>query len=41
MLIRQLLQLKGVSVEKAIDIVEFYPTPKLLSAALKNADEKL
>ncbi|XP_012280627.1 crossover junction endonuclease MUS81 isoform X2 [Orussus abietinus] len=37
MFIRQLLQLKGVSVEKALAIVDKYTTPKLLVTALTNA----
>ncbi|XP_015609411.1 crossover junction endonuclease MUS81 [Cephus cinctus] len=37
MLIRQLLQLKGLSVEKALAIVEKYPTPRILSESLNNA----
>ncbi|KAJ8667433.1 hypothetical protein QAD02_009096 [Eretmocerus hayati] len=41
MFIRQLIQLKGISVDKASAIVELYPTPKLLAAACDKGDEKL
>ena len=41
MFVKQLLQLKGLSVEKAVAITEMYPTPKLLSEAFREADEKL
>ncbi|XP_063699628.1 crossover junction endonuclease MUS81 [Culicoides brevitarsis] len=34
--VKQLLQLKGLSVDKAIAIVEVYPTPKSLQIAYKN-----
>ena len=37
MLVRQLLQIKGISLEKALAIVELYPTPKLLLSALNNS----
>ncbi|XP_033214387.1 crossover junction endonuclease MUS81 [Belonocnema kinseyi] len=37
MLVRQLLQIKGISLEKALAIVELYPTPKLLFSALNKA----
>lgn len=36
MFIRQLLQLSGMSVEKAIAVVDKYPTPKLLQLAYLN-----
>ena len=38
MFIRQLLQLKGVSVDKATAIVERYPTPRILIDALQRSD---
>ncbi|XP_076291180.1 mus81 structure-specific endonuclease subunit isoform X2 [Lasioglossum baleicum] len=38
MFVRQLLQLKGVSVEKAFAIVERYPTPKVLVNAFQQSD---
>ncbi|XP_031366024.1 crossover junction endonuclease MUS81 isoform X2 [Apis dorsata] len=38
MFIRQLLQLKGMSVDKALAIVEHYPTPRLLIDALHTPD---
>lgn len=38
MFIRQLLQLKGMSVDKALAIVEHYPTPRLLIDALHTSD---
>lgn len=45
MFVRQLLQLKGMSVEKALAITKKYPTPKLLQMAYKTeqsiAGEKL
>ncbi|KAF2879203.1 hypothetical protein ILUMI_26958 [Ignelater luminosus] len=45
MFVRQLLQLKGMSVEKALAIAKKYPTPKLLQIAYKTepsiAGEKL
>ncbi|CAB0032172.1 unnamed protein product [Trichogramma brassicae] len=41
MFIKQLLQLKGLSVDKAVAIAELYPTPKILSNALKQSDDKL
>ncbi|XP_046746605.1 crossover junction endonuclease MUS81 isoform X2 [Diprion similis] len=37
MFIRQLVQLRGMSVEKAMAIVEFYPTPCLLKKAYNDA----
>lgn len=37
MFIRQLLQLKGMSVEKAMTIVERYATPQILITALQNS----
>lgn len=36
MFIKQLLQLKGVSVEKALAIVEKYPTPRSLMLAYRD-----
>lgn len=39
MFIRQLLQLKGMSVTKAMAIVERYATPQILIAALQNSDK--
>lgn len=39
MFIRQLLQLKGISVDKAMAIVESYATPQLLITALQNCDK--
>lgn len=33
MFIRQLLQLKGLSLDRAMAIVEYYPTPRLLRQA--------
>ncbi|OXU29401.1 hypothetical protein TSAR_002197 [Trichomalopsis sarcophagae] len=41
MLVHQLLQLKGVSVEKAMAIADLYPTPKILAQAFHQADDKL
>ncbi|KAL7287452.1 hypothetical protein TKK_0018557 [Trichogramma kaykai] len=41
MFIKQLLQLKGLSVDKAVAIAELYPTPKILYNALKESDDKL
>lgn len=38
MFVRQLLQLKGLSVEKALAIVEHYPTPRLLIEAFQNCE---
>ncbi|XP_015185776.1 PREDICTED: crossover junction endonuclease MUS81 [Polistes dominula] len=38
MFVRQLLQLKGMSVEKALAIVEYYPTPLILINALHTSD---
>lgn len=35
MLIRQLLQLRGLSIQKAFAIVNQYPSPKLLMNAFK------
>lgn len=37
MFIRQLLQLKGMSVDRATAIVERYPSPRILIAALENS----
>lgn len=39
MFIRHLLQLKGISVEKALAIVDLYPTPTILTQAFRNAGE--
>lgn len=39
MFVRHLLQLKGVSVERALAIVERYPTPKLLKMAYDACSE--
>lgn len=39
MFIRQLLQLKGMSVDKAMAIVERYATPQILITALQNFDK--
>ena len=41
MIVKQLLQLEGLSVENAVAITEMYPTPKLLSEAFMEADKKL
>ncbi|XP_017795588.1 PREDICTED: crossover junction endonuclease MUS81 [Habropoda laboriosa] len=38
MFVRQLLQLKGISVDKALAIVERYPTPRVLIEAFQNSD---
>lgn len=38
MFIRQLLQLKGISIDKAFAIVERYPTPRILFDTLQNSD---
>lgn len=38
MFVRQLLQLKGMSVEKATAIVERYVTPKVLITSLQSCD---
>lgn len=40
MFIKMLLQLKGMSVEKAIAITNFYKTPKSLITAYESCDEK-
>lgn len=37
MFIRQLLQLKGMSIDKATAIVEHYPSPQILITALENS----
>lgn len=37
MFIRQLLQLKGMSIDKATAIVEHYPSPQILIVALENS----
>ena len=39
MFIRQLMQLKGLSLDKALAIVDKYPTPKLLSSAYEELDD--
>lgn len=39
MFIRQLLQLKGMSIDKATAIVERYATPQILIMALENSDK--
>ncbi|XP_023245923.1 crossover junction endonuclease MUS81-like [Copidosoma floridanum] len=41
MFMRQLLQLKGISVDKAMAITNVYPTPKTLTHAFKNEDDNL
>lgn len=41
MLIRQLLQIRGVSVKKAFAIVEHYPSPKSLINAFKRSSNPL
>lgn len=38
--VKQLLQLKGLSVDKAIAITDLYPTPNALISAFKNCFEK-
>ncbi|XP_068966111.1 crossover junction endonuclease MUS81 isoform X2 [Bombus flavifrons] len=38
MFVRQLLQLKGMSIDKALAIVEHYPTPRLLVEAFQKSD---
>ncbi|XP_076632122.1 mus81 structure-specific endonuclease subunit [Colletes latitarsis] len=38
MFIRHLLQLKGISIDKAFAIVEHYPTPQILFNALQKSD---
>lgn len=38
MFIRQLLQLKGMSIDKATAIVEHYPSPQILITALENSN---
>lgn len=38
MFVRQLLQLKGMSIDKALAIVEHYPTPRLLVEAFQKTD---
>ncbi|KAL3279187.1 hypothetical protein HHI36_016700 [Cryptolaemus montrouzieri] len=40
MFIKQLLQLKGLSIEKALAIVEMYPTPQLLMSAFEESQTK-
>ncbi|RZC37608.1 crossover junction endonuclease MUS81 [Asbolus verrucosus] len=39
MFIRQLLQIKGMSLDKALAVVEKYPTPKHLRLAYKETDQ--
>lgn len=39
MFVRQLLQLKGMSVDKAMAIVEYYATPQILITALQSSDK--
>ncbi|KAK1126044.1 hypothetical protein K0M31_005571 [Melipona bicolor] len=41
MFVRQLLQLKGMSIDKALAIVEHYSTPRLLIEAFREFDESL
>lgn len=41
MLIRQLLQIRGLSVHKAFAIVNHYPSPKLLINAFKRSGNPL
>lgn len=41
MLIRQLLQIRGLSVHKAFAIVEQYPSPKLLINAFRRSGNPL
>lgn len=41
MLIRQLLQVRGLSVHKAFAIVENYPSPRLLINAFKKSGNPL
>lgn len=41
MLIRQLLQIRGLSVHKAFAIVEHYPSPRLLIKAFKKSSNPL
>lgn len=41
MLLKQLIQLKGLSVDKATAIVERFPTPLLLIEALQSGGEKI
>lgn len=41
MLIRHLLQIRGVSVQKAFAIVEHYPSPKSLINAFKRSGDPL
>lgn len=38
MFVRQLLQLKGMSVDKALAVVECYPTPLMLINALHKSN---
>lgn len=37
MFVKQLIQLNGMSVEKAVAIVDFYPTPNILKSAYDEA----
>jgi len=39
MFIRQLLQLKGMSIDKAVAIVERYASPQILITALENSEK--
>lgn len=39
MFVRQLLQMKGISVDKAMAIVERYNTPKVLIESMLNCDK--
>lgn len=43
MLVKQLIQLRGMSVEKALAITQLYPTPKLLILAMNepNIEKKI
>ena len=41
MFVRQLLQLKGMSIDKALAIVEYYSTPRLLIEAFRESGELL
>lgn len=41
MFIRQLLQVRGLSVHKAFAIVEHYPSPKLLINAFRRSENSL
>lgn len=39
MFIKQLIQLKGLSVDKALAIAELYPTPRRLIAAFRGSSK--